>query len=67
MFELIKLFFMPGYLVFCGLMLGYLTAHIWNANSEDSEKHPNNAIAIRSFIIGIGAGFILAIVYIFTS
>ncbi len=54
---------MPWYMVFCGIMLGYMIAHVWAwtlQNEEDKKK-----IYIKSFIIGIGLWLCLALVYIF--
>ena len=60
---LIKQMLMPGYLVFCGTMFGYIAARIQLGYEED---HPNkNKIYTRSFIFGVVLGVVLAIMYIF--
>ncbi len=59
LYEIIKFFIMPAYLIFCGVMIGYLIAHIW-AQNESSTK-----IYTKSFIIGIIIGIVLSITYMF--
>ncbi|HMS90810.1 MAG TPA: hypothetical protein PKC87_01190 [Candidatus Absconditabacterales bacterium] len=60
---LIKQLLMPGYLVFCGTMFGYILARIQLGYEDD---HPNkNKIYVRSFIIGVVLGIVLAITYMF--
>ncbi|HPC34355.1 MAG TPA: hypothetical protein PLP73_01735 [Candidatus Absconditabacterales bacterium] len=59
LYEIIKVFIMPAYLIFCGVMAGYLIAHIRSQN-ENSTK-----VYTKSFIIGIIIGIILAISYMF--
>ena len=60
---LIKQMMMPGYLVFCGTMFGYIAARIQLGYDED---HPNkNKIYVRSFIFGVSLGVVLAITYMF--
>ena len=54
---------MPGYLVFCGTMFGYIAARIQLGYEED---HPHkNKIYVRSFVFGVVLGMILAIIYMF--
>ncbi len=59
MYEVIKTFIMPGYLIFCGLMIWYLLAKI---QSKDSD---NQNIYTKSFIIGIIIGLVLSLSYMF--
>ncbi|MCK9467082.1 MAG: hypothetical protein M0P94_02030 [Candidatus Absconditabacterales bacterium] len=59
LYEIIKIFIMPAYLMFCGVMIGYLVAHIRSKN-ENSTK-----IYTKSFIIGVIIGILLSITYIF--
>ena len=59
----IKQMLMPGYLVLCGTMFGYIAARI-QLGYEDDHPH-RNKIYIRSFIIGVILGILLAIIYIF--
>ena len=60
---LIKQILMPGYLVFCGTMFGYIIARI-QLGYDDEHPHKNK-IYVRSFIIGIIIGMVLAITYMF--
>ena len=60
---LIKQLLMPGYLVFCGTMFGYIVARVQLGYEED---HPHkNKIYVRSFIFGVVLGVVLAILYMF--
>ena len=60
---MVKQTLMPGYLLFCGIMFGYIVARIQLGYEED---HPHkNRIYVRSFIIGILLGVVLAIIYMF--
>lgn len=62
-FLLIKQLLMPGYLVFCGTMFGYIVVRIQLGYEED---HPHkDKIYARSFIIGVVLGVALAILYMF--
>lgn len=61
-FVLIKEVLMPGYLIFCGIMLGYILARIniwYNEHHEDETK-----IYTKYFLIGISIWILLAIIYI---
>ncbi len=49
---------LPGYLVFAGIMIGYILSQL--SSSEEKET-----ISIKSFIVGISIGVILAIIYMF--
>ena len=64
-FELIKSILIPGYLVFCGLMLWYLIATFWVGNEKYKEEIDKERIATRSFLIGSVCGIIFALVYNF--
>ncbi|MFZ2150856.1 MAG: hypothetical protein WAZ12_03960 [Candidatus Absconditicoccaceae bacterium] len=64
-FWIAKQVIMPGYLIFCGLIIGYLIAHIWIGNDLDETNLLKNKIYVKSFIIGIILGIVLAITYIF--
>lgn len=57
-FLIAKQLLIPGYLVFCGIMIGYILSQI--SNEEEKEQ-----ISIKSFIVGISIGVILAIIYMF--
>jgi uncharacterized protein YacL len=58
-YEIIKTFIMPWYLVFCGLMIGYLIANIQSRNTQSDN------IYTKSFIIGIIIWITLALSYMF--
>lgn len=54
---------MPWYMLFCGLMMGYLIAHVWIANRE--KDMPTTGVYIKSFMIGIILGLGLSLSYMF--
>ncbi|GHW02431.1 hypothetical protein AGMMS50249_2170 [candidate division SR1 bacterium] len=64
-YAIIKLILLPGYLICCGLIIGYLIATLRAGNPSYKDFDDKEKIAIRSFIIGIIIGIILAISYIF--
>ena len=64
-FELIKSIIIPWYLVFCGLMLGYLIATFWVGNEKYKEEIDKERIATRSFLIGSICWIVFALVYLF--
>jgi hypothetical protein len=57
-FLIAKQMLLPGYLVFAGIMIGYILSQL--SSSEEKET-----ISIKSFIVGISIGVILAIIYMF--
>lgn len=62
-YPIVKQLLLPGYLIFCGMMFGYIIARLWLGYEEE---HPQKTkIYIRSFIIGISIGIFLAVMYIF--
>ena len=63
-FDLIKKIVVPGYLVFCGLMMGYLIATFWVWREKYKEEINKERIATRSFLIGIALWIMFALVYI---
>lgn len=66
LFMLLKLILMPGYLLFCGVMIGYLIALIWaGKDTSASSESIKETILKKSFIIGIVIGLVLAMSYIF--
>lgn len=65
-FELIKSILIPGYLVFCGLMLWYLIATFWVGNERYKDEINKERIATRSFLIGSVCGIMFAVIYILT-
>jgi len=62
-YFVVKQIIMPWYLLFCGLMLGYVISHIWTGNKDEVEQ--KNKIYVKSFIIGIVIGLVLALTYVF--
>ncbi|MDR0651560.1 MAG: hypothetical protein LBG59_09545 [Candidatus Peribacteria bacterium] len=64
-FALIKTLLIPGYLIFCGLIIGYLIATLRAGRNAYQDFDDKEKIAIKSFIIGIVVGISLAIVYLF--
>lgn len=65
-FDLIKKIVVPGYLVFCGLMMWYLIATFWVWREKYKEEINKERIATRSFLIGIVLWIMFALVYILT-
>ena len=63
-FKLIKTILIPGYLVFCGLMMWYLIATFRVWNEKYKEEINKERIATRSFLIGSVCGIVFALVYI---
>lgn len=66
-FKLIKIMLIPGYLVFCGLMMWYLIATFWVGNEKYKEEINKERIATRSFLIGSILWIVFALLYIFTN
>ena len=64
-FKLIKSILIPGYLVFCGLMMWYLIATFWVGNEKYKEDINRERIATRSFLIGSILWIVFALLYIF--
>ena len=64
-YDSVKTFLMPGYLVFCGLMVGYLVSHIWLSSYDAPTLEQANAIYVKSFLLGIVTGVVLALAYMF--
>jgi hypothetical protein len=57
---------MPGYLLFCGCMVGYLISLIWAGKSIDAQMSDvKENILKKSFLIGIIVGLALAMLFIF--
>ena len=63
-YELIKSIVIPWYLVFCGLMLGYLVATFWVGREKYKEEVDKERIATRSFLIWSVFWIIFALIYI---
>lgn len=61
--QMLQSYLMPGYMLFCGIMLGYLIAHIWSGTHTD--KDAITGIYIKSFIIGIILGLGLSFAYMY--
>ena len=52
----------PGYLVFCGVMIGYIISKLAAINSSELNNH--HAVQMRSFVIGLVIWVLLALLYI---
>ena len=66
LFTTIGMFLMPGYLLFCGCMVGYLISLIWAGKSIDAQmSEVKENILKKSFLIGIIVGLALAMLFIF--
>ena len=62
---MLMMFLMPGYLLLCGVMVGYLVSLIWaGKDTEDTAAGIKEQILKTSFIIGIVVGILLALGYI---
>jgi len=61
--EQLQKYIMPWYMLFCGIMLGYLVAHVRSGTQETEEW--TNAIYIKSFLIGIISWIILSVWYMY--
>lgn len=62
-FNLVKQIIMPGYLLFCGIMVGYVIANIKEPKANTLWFNENSAL-VKTFLIGIGIWVFLAILYI---
>ena len=63
--KILMLILMPGYLLLCGVMIGYLISIIWaGKDTEDTALSVKEQILKTSFIIGIVVGILLAFGYI---
>ncbi|MBP7848394.1 hypothetical protein KA013_04255 [Patescibacteria group bacterium] len=61
--EHMRTLLMPGYLVLCGLLIGYITYLLRTSKIEDEEQL--HRISVQSFIIGIMLGIMFALVHTF--
>ncbi len=57
-------YLIPGYLVFCGLMIGYVISRLTDSATDDDQDTPH-LVSMKSFVIGIVIGIVLALLYIF--
>ena len=62
-YTLLLEYAIPGYLVFCGVMIGYIISKLAAINNEDINNY--HAIQMRSFVIGLIIWVFLALLYIF--
>ena len=62
---LLKLFLVPGYLVFCGIMIGYLMFIFWSWRLEYKDNTDKNKLAIKLFLLGFVLWIIFACFYVF--
>ncbi|MEI6426343.1 MAG: hypothetical protein WCO66_03250 [Candidatus Absconditabacteria bacterium] len=58
----VKDILMPGYMIFSGIMLGYILAQIQIGYEED--KTQTTKIYTKFFLIGTGIGILLGVIYI---
>ena len=59
--KMLMMFLMPGYLLLCGVMVGYLVSLIWaGKDTEDTAAGIKEQILKTSFVVGI----LLALGYI---
>lgn len=65
-FDLIKNILIPWYLVFCGLMFGYLVATFWVWREKYVEDINKERIATRSLIIWVVWWIVFNLVYLFS-
>lgn len=66
LFSVLKEVLMPGYLLLCGIMVGYLISVIWQGKAAQGRKLSFQEASLRtSFLIGIGVGLLLALGYVF--
>ena len=66
LFTTIGMILMPGYLLLCGCMVGYLISLIWAGKSIDAQmSEVKENILKKSFLIGIIVGLALAMLFIF--
>ncbi len=64
-FNIVKEIVMPGYLVFCWIMIGYLIAIVWQGKNPASyDLTVQGKILNKSFIIGVVIWIVLALVYV---
>ena len=61
-YILIKEVLMPGYLIFCGIMVGYIWGRVQTNEEEDKEKQTKTLT--KTFMIGTSVGILLAVIYI---
>ena len=54
---------LPGYLVLCGILVGYLFGHMQSHPVDDHSSHP--VIYSNAFIWGILLGVVFALLYIY--
>ena len=67
LFKVLKEVLMPGYLVFCGIMFGYLIAVIWQGKLPNSTEviSTRENIFKKFFLIFVYLGVVLAVCYVF--
>lgn len=66
LFSVLKEVLMPGYLLLCGIMVGYLISVIWQGKAAQGRELSFQEASLRSsFLIGIGVGLLLALGYVF--
>lgn len=62
-YEIIKQVIMPWYLLFTGIIIGYII-YQFKDNKKTIFESSENKRLIKTFLVGTGIGIILAILYI---
>lgn len=62
-FNLAKQIVMPGYLLFCGVMIWYVIANIKEQNTIKTLNNQDSML-VKTFLLGIGIWVFLAVLYI---
>ena len=63
-YMLIQKLLMPGYMILCGMMVGYLIGSIWLSKNEMS-KEKSTYIYTIALVFGLVLGIILAVINIY--
>ena len=50
-YDITRQILMPGYLIFCGMMIGYIISRVWIGYDEDLDPVKNKQITTKSFLI----------------
>ena len=64
-FNILKNFFMPWYLILCGIMIWYLITSFFASKYENTDPAMTNKIYSRWFIFGLILWVIIAILNIY--
>lgn len=64
MYQITQQILLPGYLVFCGLMIGYIITQL-TMPAYIADKAQEKKLYARGFMIGLWIWFIIALIYVF--